>query len=163
MLQQRIHRERLEELTRFKRLESEKEQMRLAEAEASAKLDQANVLSGSRRRDLEEEEEEDQNLDNLVNLVYKKLVKNKREKAMQKAKQTTKASKEREERELRKSNMAVVEDKDEEDNFIDLIIRERNLLNGRLSEKNSLNCTSFSNGGEDAEESKLIEDLFFLK
>lgn len=97
---------------------------------------QAQSDSGIKLNDLDEE-----SLENLANIVYKKMILKK------------KSSKPKLDMELKKTK----KENDQDESLVDLIIEETKSINS-LKKKNDQPLNN-----EDMEESKLIEDLFFIK
>lgn len=147
LLQQRLHRERLEELARIK-LENERNAFNIQQQQ------QQQQISIEKPKIQESEiqlENQDQKLNEIVSLVYHKLLQNK----------PNDSKEEQQKAKIKNDEMFRVEDKPDDD-LIDLVKNEKILAkNKKRNEKNgssNSDCCSVED-----EESKLIDDLFFIK
>lgn len=138
LLQQRLHRQRLEELARIKlnneQYQQQQEQFRQQQALYHRQEPPVEV---------------NQNLEEIVSAVYKKLINKKKRESPRVEKNQT--------------NSELINDDEE---FIELIINEKNLVSGKKQDNDKHNLTGHlecTSNGNEAEESRLIEDLFFLK
>lgn len=146
LLQQRLHRERLEELARIK-LENERNAFNIQQQQQQQISIEKPKIQES---DNQQIENQDQKLNEIVSLVYHKLLQNK-----------PNDSKEEQKAKIKNDEMFRTEENPDDD-LIDLVKNEKILAkNKRRNEKNgssNSDCCSVED-----EESKLIDDLFFIK
>lgn len=144
LLQQRLHRERLEELARIK-YENERNAFNIQQQQQQINIEKPKIQESEIQI-----ENQDQKLNEIVSLVYHKLLQNK-----------PNDSKEEQKTKIKNDEMFRTEDKPDDD-LIDLVKNEKILAkNKKRNEKNgssNSDCCSVED-----EESKLIDDLFFIK